>query len=102
MSNPPENAAGWITTRQAKWSKSGGGNVPVSLEKVEQGSAPWMYVFFFFFWHFVFNHPLTRPLAQQWNAAGTMLSTTDDEGIVRIYKRTFSRFRLESTAIKKN
>lgn len=30
-----------------------------------------------------------------------MLSTTDDEGIVRIYKRTFSRFRLESTAIKK-
>ncbi|ADV20676.1 nucleoporin SEH1 [Cryptococcus gattii E566] len=26
-----------------------------------------------------------------WNAAGTMLSTTDDEGIVRIYKPTYAR-----------
>nr|KIR44984.1 nucleoporin SEH1 [Cryptococcus bacillisporus CA1280] len=26
-----------------------------------------------------------------WNAAGTMLSTTDDEGIIRIYKPTYAR-----------
>lgn len=31
--------------------------------------------------------PKLTCVLSQWNAAGTMLSTTDDEGIIRIYKR---------------